>query len=55
MGKALVAYTREVAEDDKQDYDRLKEALLMALGMSIPLFEEEFFRVDKRPYSCGPK
>ena len=49
VGKALVAYTREVAEDDKQDYDRLKEALLMALGISIPLCEEEFFRVDKRP------
>ena len=49
VGKALVAYTREVAEDDKQDYDRLKEALLMALGVSIPLCEAEFFRVDKRP------
>ena len=47
-GKELVAYTRDVSEEDKKDYAKLKEALLTSLGMALSQCEEEFFRQEKK-------
>ena len=47
-GKALNAYSRDIPEAVKQDYDKLKEALLNALGLTLPQCIEEFFRAEKR-------
>ena len=45
-----MAYTRDVPEEDKKDYVKLKEALLTSLGMALPQYEEEFFRQEKKNF-----
>ena len=47
-GKVLYAYSREIPEAMKQDYDKFKEALLNALGLTLPQCIEEFFRAEKK-------
>ena len=34
-GKALTAYSRDVPEETKKDYEHLKEAILDAMGLSV--------------------
>ena len=44
----MSAYTHEVSEEAKENYDALKESLLNALGQSIPQCVEEFYAHGKR-------
>ena len=43
-GKALNAYARDIPEDSKGDYNRVKEALLNDLGITHTQCVEELFR-----------
>ena len=47
-GKALNTYARDVPEDSKGDYNRVKEALLNDLGMTHTQCIEELFRYEKK-------
>ena len=54
-GKALNAYARDVPEDSKGDYNRVKEALLNALGMTHTQCVEELFRYEKKQNLTMPE
>ena len=53
-GKALPAYTHDVSEEAKENYDALKESLLNALGQSIPKCVDEFYAHGKRSSLSWP-
>ena len=48
IGKALNAYARNVPEYSKGDYNRVKEALLNALGITHTQCLVELFRYEKK-------
>ena len=48
-GKALTAYSRDVPEEAKKDYEHLKEAILDAMGLSVKECRADYFMYYKKP------
>ena len=48
-GKALMAYSRDVPEEAKKDYEHLKEAILDAMGLSVKECRADYFTYYKKP------
>ena len=48
-GKALTAYSRDVPEEVKKDYEHLKEAILDAMGLSVKECRADYFTYYKKP------
>ena len=47
-GKALQAYVCNMAEEDKETFETLREALLKALGISLEQCHTDFWIYRKR-------